>query len=151
VMCPRLHQVLHRNPVGRGNLRVESWQGTGGEKEHERSHRDRREYRGPGHNIGEPPDKMLGRKRDPYLFGHLTHGRGREVRIAWFLTAAGKSHVAGPRVAGSFGSADEEDRIGIGREDNRDRGPKQSRIVLNGVLAGGQTLAQLSEPAGQCE
>ena len=59
--------------------------------------------------------------------------------------------MAGPGVPGALGSANQEDRIGIGGEDNSHCGPNQGGIVT-GVLPGsGQKIAQSCQPAVQCE
>jgi hypothetical protein len=85
---------------------------------------------------------------DPNLLDDLTNSRRYEIRVPGLAAASGKSHVAGPRVAGSLGSTDEENRIGVGCKDDGDRGPQERRVVIGRVLAVGQTLAEPNEPAG---
>jgi hypothetical protein len=78
--------------------------------------------------------------------------RGRQkIRIRGFAPATREGHVSGPRIAGPLGSSDEEDGVRIGGENDGYRGPNQRWVVVCDGGARSQSLAQTSQPAGQCE
>jgi hypothetical protein len=52
--------------------------------------------------------------------------------------------MAGPGVSDPFGSTNQQNGIGIGRDDDGHRGPKQGRIVIGDGRVVGQALAEAS-------
>ena len=56
------------------------------------------------------------------FFEGLADGGVTEILIGGVQPANGESDVAGPGIAFAFGSADQQHRIGVGRDDHRDGG-----------------------------
>jgi hypothetical protein len=134
--------------VSRRHLGVKHQGGTSRWEKDEGPHRNGREDWSTGDDIGELAHEVSGGELDSHLLDDLTNGRRYEIRVPRLAAASGKSHVAGPGVAGSLGATDEENRIGIRCEDDGDCGPQERRVVVGRVLAVGQALAEPSEPAG---
>jgi hypothetical protein len=59
--------------------------------------------------------------------------------------------VAGPGILRPLGSLDEQDGIGIRREDYRNCSPEERRILVLSQAGDGQPFAEASKPASQCE
>ena len=111
---------------------------------------DGREDRRPRNDIIERPDQVLWAERESDLFGSLPHGRGEEVGLRGLLPAAGQGHVPRPGVACPLGATNQQQRIGIGGEDDSDRSPDQ-RIasVVHHRAMDGEAIAKTVETAGQ--
>ena len=63
------------------------------------------------------------------LLERLADSGLQQVGVSGLAAAARQRHVPRPGIAGVLGAADEEDRVGRGRDDDRDRRPDQAGIV----------------------
>ena len=144
-------QIIHGHPMVCRDLSIEdqaraSW----GEKD-ERPNRDRRQHRGARYDVFQAPGEVTpGERHADLLFG-LSHDGRNQVSVTRLLPPAGQCHVPGPGVPGTVRPADQQNGIGVRRENQCDRGPDQAGIVIGAVLQAGQALAQASAAWVQCE
>jgi hypothetical protein len=105
---------------------------------------------GPGHDIIERSDQVSTAEGETDLLGGFAHRGGQEVRLCGILPATRQGHVTRPRISQSLGTANEQERVGIGREDDGDRGPDE-RIapIVDQRPVGGEPIAKAVEPGGQ--
>lgn len=100
-------------------------------------------------HVIEPARQVRSMELDPDLLISLPNGGGQQVFFGRLSTTSGEGHVAGPRISDPLSSADEEDGLGIGCEDDCDRGPDQRRILVAGGITWGQAVSEVTEPPGQ--
>lgn len=111
---------------------------------------DRWERRGPGHHVVEAADQVLGPEHQPHLFGCLADGGSHQVGLGRALAAARKRHVSGPGITGPLGAPDQKNRVRVGSEYDRDRGPDERIAPLVHLSAvDGEAIAKPREPGGQ--
>lgn len=101
-----------------------------GKDEHERTHQDGRQHRATGSQVIELTEEIRRIEGYPDLFMSLPHGRDREVGVTRRGPASGKREVAGPHVSIALGAADQQKRIGIRRENERDSGAGSGTPLL---------------------
>ncbi len=120
---PRIPQRGHRHPESLGHFIAESELNPIRHRKDERSDYDEPGERSAGPDVGESAEQGVGGELPADLFESLAPGGVAEMLIGWIETAAGKADVAGPGITFALGPADQQDGIGIGRHDHRDRGP----------------------------
>ena len=136
-----IEQEVERNPVRGRHLGVQAQRRSGAEREDEGPDGDGREQRRSRHHIVEAPDQVPGLERDTDFFGRLAYGRAHQIRLVRILAPAREGHVAGPRISRPLGATDEQDRVGVGSEDDGDGSPDE-RIapLVHQALVGGAAI-----------
>jgi hypothetical protein len=150
VVGVRMQEEVERDPSCRRDLGIEGKLGTMVEREDIGPDGDGREQRRPWHHVVEGAYQMLGTQDQSDFFGGLPDGGGHQVGVAGILPAARNRHVSRPGVARSLGAPDQKNRVRVGRDDDRDRGPHQgiAALVQRRPVAG-EPIAELIEPGSQ--
>lgn len=86
---------------------------------------------------------------DTDFLGRLPDGRFDQIGVLRAPAAARQADLAGPRITRPFGPADEEDRIGIRREDQGDGGPPPVRLDRLDRLVPGEGFGDSGQRRGE--
>ena len=151
VVSPRLQEIVQSNPLGGCDFRIEAQRGARRKHKGKGSNGNRWKDRIPRHDVVKSAKQLFAGQLDADLFAGLPDYSGKEARIPGFAAATRQRHMARPRVSGAVGSADEKNGIGVGRDQDGDRGPNQRRVFSGGGGPAGQPRLEPAEPAGQCE
>jgi hypothetical protein len=114
--------------MGRSHFGVQAQVEADGKGEDERADRDRWQDRGPRGHVAQDTDPASLAEIDADLLCRLPDCRLDQVGVPRSATTARKADLAGPRVTGTLSPADEENRKGIGRENQGDGGPSPVRL-----------------------
>ncbi len=147
---PGSEEGVEGDPPGAGHFGVGAQWDACRERENERPHQDRWEDRGPrGKIIQDADQRRVGQIDRDFLEGLPPRG-GDQIGIAGTPATARKGELPRPAVVLPLGAANEEDAIGVRREDDRDGGARAVGLVFGAGRAGGQSGRELWDPA-QCE
>jgi hypothetical protein len=75
---------------------------------------------------------MLAGELDPNLLLGLPDGSSNEILIRSFLAATWQSHVTTPGIATALRSANQEDALGFGNENESYSGPEERNVFVGG-------------------
>lgn len=138
----RTVKLLERNPACGSDFPVWNQRFLPGDPEHEGPHHDRRQDRRARGQVIEPAKKGSTGEDDPDFLESLPFRGGLKIAIGRGRPAAGQRDMSRPHIAIPLRPSNEQDRIGVGREHQRDR--------CAGPLAGGLLRWSVTgEPAGQ--
>ena len=116
--------------------------GTVWQREHEGPHGNRGEYGSPGRYIIEDPGHGVPFQPDSYLLGRLAESSREQIRVSGILTPTREPDLPGPRIADTLGATDEQQRIGVGHQD-------QSHGRPDCVRLGGSNRLMQSQPGDE--
>ena len=133
-----IEQPIQRHPLRGGDFGVGCGLEPAIENEDEWPDRDRWQDGGAGNDIVETAGELLRAQDETDFLLGLADGGGDEVGLGGILPSAGKRHVAGPGIPCPLGPADQQDRVGIGSEDDGDRCPDEGTAerVLDRAVEG---------------
>ena len=145
-----MEEKVEWDPARRRDLGVEPKLRPAVEREDVGADGDRWEGRGARDHVIEAAQQEFGAKHETHFFGGFADGGSHQVGLRRILPAAWKRHVPGPGVPGPIGAADQENRVRIGTEDDRDGGPDQ-RIapLVHPSAVNGKATAKPGEPGSQ--
>jgi hypothetical protein len=144
-------ELCQWDPCCGRDFRAEEGVGPTTGDEDERPDGDRGKDRSPGDHVLQGSGQVLIAEMETYFFPGFPKRGVQQIGIPALLPPAGQGHVPRPGIAATLGSADKKDRIRVGRQDNRDRRPKQRVVVIEDRLVLVQALAEAGQPFGQCE
>lgn len=125
-------------------------------------HDDGWEHRDSGGEVVERTEQGNSGEIEAHFFPRFAPSSGGQVRVAGAPAAAGKRELAGPAIAFPFGALDQEQTVGFGGEDDRDRRTGAVEPAFRGgaptreLLSEGGKLAQRGDGAigrssGRCD
>ena len=147
--CGRVCQARQLDPMGGGHFGVESQVQAGGKGKDERAHRDRWEDRSPWGHIVEGTYQRCPGEIDADLLGGFPDGRLDQVGVASAAATPWEPDLAGPGIAATLSPADEEDRKGVGSENEGDGSPSPVRLDRLDRLMSGEAVGDAGQRGGE--
>jgi hypothetical protein len=144
-------ELVDGHPMCGSNLQIECGSRPPAQRKHERADGNRRQDRRSRDHVVQGSSQILTAELNAHFFPGLPDGSPEEIGILGFPASPRQGHVARPGIARTLGSADQEDGIWVGSENNGYRCPHQRSVVVSRGLVSGQAFAEASKPPRQCE
>lgn len=126
---PLVAEVSKWKPGGRGDLGIEREVRSSHQAEDVGTNGDRGKRPGSRIHVVEHAEEGRPGQPDADLLGSLPDRRVDEIVVARLTSAAGERHVTRPGVAFAVGTPDDQYRVGLRREDQRNRCPEKAGLV----------------------
>jgi hypothetical protein len=144
---PGTKEAVQGNPPCPRNLPIQRQECRSGKGVDERADQNRRKYGGPGSQVVEPAEELRTREIHPDFLERLPAGGGLQIVVAPTPSAARKGEVTRPVIPLPLGPPDQENAVGVGRENGRDCCSRPVGLILDAGRTGGEPGREVRNPA----